>query len=196
MTTLLQIDSSLFGADSGSARLTSEFAAHWRERHPGGRVIRRDLGTDPVGHLAAETFQAFSLDAAERNGAQARAVQRSDDLVAELLAADELVIGAPMYNFSVSSQLKAWIDHVARAGVTFRYTSEGPEGLVPARRATVISTRGGRYAGTPADNQTPYLRQVLGFLGIDEVEFVYAEGMASGNEALDAAAAHLRRLAA
>ncbi len=195
-THLLRIDSSLFGNDGGSTRLTREFAAHWRSANPAGVVTHRDLVAQPVPHLEAESFLGFSLDAGRRTPAQEAAASLSDTLIAELRAADELVIGAPMYNFTIASQLKAWIDHVARAGETFRYTSEGPEGLLNIHRATVISTRGGRYAGKPSDSQTPYLQQVLGFLGIREVQFVYAEGMAGGSDELEAASGNLVQLAA
>lgn len=196
MKTLLQIDSSLFGSDSASSRLTTQYAKEWLKRNPGGRVVHRHLGVDPVPHLDGAGFQAFSQDADQHSAAQAATVARSDALIGELKAADALVIGAPMYNFSISSNLKSWIDHVARAGVTFRYSSNGPEGLLDAEEITVISTRGGRYAGTENDNQEPYLRQVLGFLGLKNVRFVFAEGLASSPDALESAREKLVALAA
>lgn len=187
MHTLLRIDSSLFGAQSGSARLTEAYARNWQQAHPAGRVLHRDLSAAPLPHLTAESFQAFSADPDARDPSQQAAVAVSDALIAELRRADELVIGAPMYNFTIPSLLKAWIDHVARAGVSFRYTERGPEGLLDIARATVISTRGGRYAGTPQDTQTPYLRQVLGFLGVGDIDFIYAESMAGDDAELVAA---------
>ncbi len=196
MQTLLQIDSSLFGKDSSSSRLTDQYAAAWLQRHPAGQVVRRHLGEAPIPHLDGAGFQAFSLDASERSASQAATVARSDALIRELRAADELVIGAPMYNFSIASSLKSWIDHVARAGVTFRYTSQGPQGLLAIGSVTVISTRGGRYAGTGNDNQEPYLRQVLGFLGLQNVRFVFAEGLAGSPMGLRSAEDEIQTLAA
>ncbi len=131
---------------------------------------------------------------------QAQVAAESDALVAELRAADVIVIGLPMYNFGVPSTLKAYFDHVARAGVTFRYTAQGPEGLLEGKKAYVVATRGGKYSGTPQDLQSAYVRQFLGFVGITEVEFVYAEGLALGDEsraaALAEAGGRLQRLAA
>ncbi len=196
MKTLLRIDSSLNGLDSASSRLTARYASEWLRQNPGGRVLHRHLGEQPVPHLDGEGFRSFSLAPADRDAWQSAVVARSDELIRELQQADELVIGAPMYNFGIPSQLKSWIDHVARAGVTFRYTSAGPEGLLDIARTTVISTRGGRYAGTEQDLQAPYLRQVLGFLGLDGVRFVFAEGLAGDASALDAAQDELRALAA
>jgi len=123
------------------------------------------------------------------HGAQARVAAESDALIAELRSADVVVIGLPMYNFGVPSTLKTYFDHVARAGETFRYTANGPEGLLQGKRACVIATRGGRYAGTARDLQSAFVRQFLGFIGITDVEFVYAEGLAMGEEARVAALA-------
>ena len=120
---------------------------------------------------------------------QAELVQRSDQLIAELQAADVLVLGVPMYNFGIPSTLKSYFDHIARAGVTFRYTANGPEGLVKGKKAYVLAARGGLYQGTPKDSQTTYLRDFLAFIGIDEVEFVYAEGLNMGAEQHDQAQA-------
>jgi FMN-dependent NADH-azoreductase len=118
---------------------------------------------------------------------QQRIVSESDALIEELRSADVIVLGLPMYNFGVPSTLKAYFDHVARAGVTFKYTAQGPVGLLTGRKVYVLATRGGRYAGTQLDSQTDYVRQFLGFLGINDVEFVYAEGLALGEEAKAAA---------
>lgn len=196
MTTILQIHSSLHGEDAQSSRLASEFVQAFRAANgtgthpaPDTRVLVRDLAREPVPHLTAERFKAFSTPAAERTSGQQQAVAESDRLIAELLAADVVVIGLPMYNFGVPSTLKAYFDHIARAGVTFRYTAEGPEGLLKGKKAYVFATRGGRHAGTPSDLQTAYVRQFLGFVGIRDVVFVYAEGMALGAEQRDAAVA-------
>ena len=178
MTTLLQINSSINAEEGQSSRLAAHFIAAFRERDPAARIVRRDLAADPVPHLTAERFGAFLAKPEERTAAQERAVADSDELIAELQRADIIVLGLPMYNFGVPSQLKAYFDHIARAGVTFRYTSDGPRGLLTGKKAYVFATRGGSYAGTALDTQTGYVRDFLGFLGISDVEFVYAEGLA------------------
>jgi FMN-dependent NADH-azoreductase len=189
MKTYLQLNSSLHGADAQSSRLASQFVAKLvqadRSADPSSataRVSVRDLASDPLPHLTAERFKAFVTAPAQRTAEQARIAGESDALVAELAAADAIVIGLPMYNFGVPSTLKAYFDHVARAGVTFRYTADGPEGLLRGKRAYVIATRGGRHAGTPTDLQSAFVRQFLGFVGITDVEFIYAEGLAMGEE--------------
>jgi len=187
MKTLLVIRSSLFGGQGQSSQLVDAYVARWRDRRPGGRVLCRDLATDSVPHLDLEAFTGFLADAAERSPAQHSAVAISDALIAELRMADEVVIALPMYNFTVPSTFKAWMDHVARAGVTFQYTDNGPVGLLDDRRVLVISTRGGYYAGTPADTQTGLVRSFLGMLGLRDVQFVYAEGLAVGSDNADAA---------
>jgi len=190
MQTILQVNASLFGENSQSSRLAGEFVQTLYKLAtfgPGASVINRDLASQPVPHLTAERFQAFSTPADQRTPEQQRVVAESDVLIDELKRADVIVIGLPMYNFGVPSTLKAYFDHVARAGVTFRYTAQGPEGLLKGKKAYVFATRGGRYAGTPADLQTAYVRQFLGFIGIHDVEFVYAEGLAMGVEHRDAA---------
>ncbi len=202
MTTILQINSSLHGEDAQSSRLAAEFVhaigaandpgapiAPGAGLVPGVEVLVRDLARDPVPHLTAERFQAFTTLDVKRTPEQQQAVAESDRLIAELQAADVIVIGLPMYNFGVPSTLKAYFDHVARAGVTFRYTAEGPEGLLKGKKAYVFATRGGRHAGTPSDMQTAYVKQFLGFIGIHDVEFVYAEGLALGAAQRDAAVA-------
>lgn len=181
MNTLLIVRSSIYGQEGQSSRLADRFAGSWLRNHPGGRVVTRDLAAATMPHLTAERFRAFSIPAAERSAEQQAAVEFSDALIGELKTADDIVIAAPMYNFSVPSTLRAWIDHIARAGVTFRYTANGPEGLLEGKRTSVIITRGGAYAGE-ADTQTSYLRQILGFIGLDDVEWVLAEGLA-GDEA-------------
>jgi FMN-dependent NADH-azoreductase len=199
MPTLLQVNSSLYSGDGQSTQLADRLAVRWRASHPGGRVIVRDLARDPVPHLDAATFTAFRTPPGELTPEQARAVAYSDALVAELRAADTIVLALPLYNFGVPSTLKAWFDHVARAGVRFRYTPQGPVGLLPGKTVYVAAARGGRYAGTGNDHQTPFIRQLLGFLGMDDVRFVYAEGLAldatSREQALARAAAEIDRLA-
>ena len=199
MKTLLQINASLFSSAGQSSRLADAFVAEWRRLNPAGRVIERDLAKAPVPHLTAERFQAFLSKPEARSPEQEAVLGFSSALIEELKAADVVVLGLPMYNFGVPSTLKAYFDHIARAGVTFKYTEKGPVGLLAGKKAYVFATRGGLYAGTPLDTQTAYVRDFLRFLGIADVEFVYAEGLAMGAEqqkkALDAAGASIRRIA-
>lgn len=198
MSTLLQIFSSLNGADGVSSQLAQRFANEWLSQNSGGRVLTRDLAHEPIPHLSASTFQGFRLDPSERTPEQQLGGRLSDELIAELMSADTVVIGAPMYNFGVSSTLRSYFDHVARAGITFRYTAAGPEGLLSDKRVVVFVTRGGRYPAEQ-ESQTAYLRQFLGFLGMKDVEFVYAEGLALGeasaSQSINAAHESLRTLA-
>ncbi|QOC22491.1 NAD(P)H-dependent oxidoreductase [Wenzhouxiangella sp. AB-CW3] len=183
MRTLLVIKSSLFNGSGQSSKLADDFVELWKANHPDGRVMCRDLASDPVPHLSAEAFGGFLADAAERSPSQQAAVAVSDALIAELKQADEVVIGLPMYNFTVPSTFKAWMDYVARAGVTFRYTENGPEGLIDDKPLHVLCARGGEYAGTSADTQSPLIVSFFGMLGIRDIRFVYAEGLALGDEA-------------
>src|SRR5438552_18444459 len=180
--TLLQINASIFSNHGQSTRLADEFVAAWRTSNPGAKVIVRNLAEETVPHLDAERFGAFLAKPGERSVDQQAVVEYSDALIDELKRADVLVLGLPMYNFGVPSTLKAYIDHIARAGATFKYTEKGPVGLLTGKKAYVFATRGGSYAGTPLDTQTAYVRDFLRFLGIDDVEFVYAEGLAMGAE--------------
>jgi len=187
--TLLQIQSSILASDGQSSRLAARFVAEFQRTHPGAEVIVRDVGREPVPHLTAERFQAFLAKPAERTAAQREVAAYSDALIDELRRADVIVLGLPLYNFGVPSSLKAYFDHVARAGETFRYTEKGPEGLLKGKKAYVFAARGGKYAGTPLDTQTGYVRDFLRFLGIDDVEFVYDEGLAMGPAPRDEALA-------
>jgi FMN-dependent NADH-azoreductase len=189
MNTLLQINASIHAESGQSTQLANRFVAAWRARNPGGRVVRRDVAGDPVPHLSADRFGAFTTPAAERSSAQQAVAAYSDALIAEVRSAEVIVLGLPMYNFGVPSQLKAYFDHIARAGETFRYTAAGPVGLLTGKKAVVFATRGGLYAGTPLDSQTHYVRDFLAFLGIRDVEFVYAEGLAMGGERKETALA-------
>jgi len=183
MTTLLQLNTSIYSAAGQSTQLAERFVAAWRAAHPAANVIVRDLTREPVPHLDAARFQAFLAKPAERTAGQREVVEYSDRLIDELRSADVIVLGLPMYNFGVPSQLKAYFDHIARAGVTFRYTEKGPVGLLTGKKAYVLATRGGLYQGTPRDTETPYVREFLAFLGITDIEFVYAEGFALGEAA-------------
>ncbi|RJF96084.1 FMN-dependent NADH-azoreductase [Noviherbaspirillum saxi] len=200
MTTLLQINSSLFAGHGQSSQLSDKFVAAWKEANPQVEVKTRDLSADPVPHLTAERFGAFLAKAEDRTAEQQAVVGFSDGLIDELRSADVIVLGMPMYNFGIPSTLKAYFDHVARAGVTFRYTETGPVGLLTNKKVYVLAARGGMYAGTTRDSQTTYVRDFLAFIGLTDVEFVYAEGLAMGDagkqQALSNAATEIRQLAA
>ena len=187
MKTLLQINASMFSENGQSSRLAKQFVAEWQSVHADGKVIARDLGTDPVPHLTAQRFGAFLAKVEERTAEQQAVVDFSDALIEEIRRADTIVLGLPMYNFGVPSTLKAYFDHVARAGVTFKYTDKGPVGLLSGKKVYVFATRGGSYVGTPLDTQTSYVRDFLRFIGITDVEFVYAEGLNLGEESKQAA---------
>src|SRR5919108_2998928 len=181
MTTLL-LKSSLFGDAGQSSQLASQFAARL-----GGRLTVRDLSREPVPHLTAERFQAFLAKPAERTPEQRAVVEYSDRLIGELREADTIVIGLPMYNFALPSTLKAYFDHIARAGVTFKYTEKGPVGQLTGKKAYIVVARGGLYGASHA--HATYVRDFLGFLGITDVEFVYVEGLAISPASKEAALA-------
>jgi FMN-dependent NADH-azoreductase len=178
MTTLLKINSSLFSDNGQSSQLAARFVSEWRRVHPTGQVIERDLALEPAPHLNAERFGAFIAKPETRSAAQQAIVAYSDTLIGELRRADVIVLGLPMYNFGIPSTMKAYFDHIARAGVTFRYTEKGAVGLLTGKKSYVFAARGGHYVGTALDTQTQYVRDFLRFLGIADVEFVYAEGLA------------------
>ncbi len=199
MTRILQIKSSLFSDNGQSSKLADSFVASVRAAQSGIELVVRDVVRDALPHLDAERFGAFLAKPEARTLQQQAVVAQSDALIDELRRADLVVIGLPLYNFGVPSQLKSWIDHVARAGETFRYTDKGPVGLLTGKRAVVFAARGGLHAGTPSDTQTGYIQTFLRFIGITDVEFVYAEGLAiseaSKTESLAAAHTAARRLA-
>lgn len=195
MSTILVVTSSPL-QDSVSRKLALELAAGIAARSGGGIVVR-DVGAEPPAHMDAALASAIRKQPSERSPEEAAAAQRSDALVDELLAADVVILATGLANFGIYSGLKSWIDNVARAGRTFRYSSSGPEGLVPARRAYVVLASGGRYssgAGSAADHAAPYLRTVMGFLGIEDVRVIRAEGLALGPEATLEAIETARRL--
>jgi|SRR5882672_6545396 len=187
--TLLQLNTSLFSNAGQSSRLADRFVTNRKAGDPALDVVVRDLAREPIPHLTAERFQAFLAKPEARTADEQAVVAESDVLIDELKNADVVVIGLPMYNFGVPSQLKAYFDHVARAGVTFKYTETGPVGLLGGKKVYVFATRGGVYSGTPRDVETAYVRQFLGFLGMDDVEFVYAEGLAVSDSSRQAALA-------
>jgi len=181
MATLLYVSSSIFGDNGNSSQLANEFIQRWQADN-GGTVIRRDVGTEALPHLSAEHAGAFFTPAGQRTAAQNEIVARSDALIDEVRQADVIVLAVPMYNFGVPSVLKAYFDHIARAGITFRYTASGPVGLLEDRPVYILAARGGLYAGTPNDSQTPFIRSFLGFIGLKDVHFVYAEGLNMGDD--------------
>ena len=193
MKNLLQINSSIFSNGGQSSLLAGRYVAAWRAANPGATVSVRDLAREPVPHLDAARFAAFIAKPEERTVLQQAAASYSDALIAELKAADVIVLGLPMYNFGLPSTLKAYFDHIGRAGHTFKYTEKGPVGLLTGKKAYVFATRGGLYAGTPRDTQTAYVRDFLGFIGITDVEFVYAEGLAISDESKNASLARAQR---
>lgn len=197
---LLEIKASVFSGNGQSSRLADEFVAQLRRQNLAAEIVERDLVAEPVPHLDGARVGAFFAKPEERTAEQKAVVAYSDALINELRRADVIVIGLPMYNFGAPSQLKAWFDHVARAGETFKYTEKGAVGLLTGKKAYVFAARGGVYAGTPNDWQTQFVRFFLGFIGITDVEFVYAEGLALGeesrNKGIAAAQAGVRRLAA
>jgi len=191
---VLHVDSSALGDHSVSRRLSAALVEQWRRVDPGISVQYRDLAADPLAHLTGEILEAQRVDAALLTDWQRRERAISEELIDEFLAADAIVVGAPMYNFAISSQLKAWIDRIVRAGRTFHYTDTGPVGLAGGKRVVIVSSRGGIYA-TPEksafDFQEAYLRLIFGFVGITDISIIRAEGLAMGVErrahALDAA---------
>ncbi|MCV4285759.1 FMN-dependent NADH-azoreductase [Pseudomonas capsici] len=182
MSRVLVIESSARQQDSVSRQLTQQFISQWKSAHSGDEVTVRDLGSEPVPHLDATLLGGWMKPVEQRTAIEQAALERSDRLTGELIAADVLVLAAPMYNFSIPSTLKAWFDHVLRAGVTFKYGETGPQGLLTGKRAFVLTARGGIYAGSSQDHQEPYLRQVLAFVGIHDVTFINAEGLNMGPE--------------
>jgi FMN-dependent NADH-azoreductase len=194
MSNVLVLHSSAGGATSVTRLLTADAITEIRRRDPAARIVERDLAADPPPHLSPEGMAGVRTPNAT-TPAEIAARDLSDALIAELRDADTIVIGAPMYNFGLPSTLKAWFDHVLRAGVTFRYSEAGPEGLLKGKKVIVIEARGGLYSEGPAqaiDFQEPYLRQLLGFIGLTDVTFVRAEKIGFGPDAREAAIAGAR----
>ena len=180
---ILQINASIRATDANSTRVANSIVARLQAKHPAARLKVRDLGATPPAILDGTALAALFTPAEQRSPEQAARVALDDALIAELQAADVLVLGVPMYNFGIPAQLKNWFDAIARNGVTFRYTANGPEGLLKGKRAYIGLARGGRYRDTPLDSQVPYLKTILGFVGISEIDFVHAEGLNMGPEA-------------
>ena len=200
MKTLILL-SSILGDASLSGNLARHAIARLQAADPSGTITVRDLATDAIPYFDATTAAALFTPAEARSESQREIVALSDELVSELFEADRIVFAVPVYNFGIPAQLKSYLDYVARAGITFRYNADGTaQGLITGKQVVVIVSRGGKAFGTPADSITPYLQTMLGFLGMDEVEFVAAEGVKMGegslNRALDQARSDLDSLLA
>ena len=180
---VLQINASARRDGANSTKVANSVVAGLQAKNPAVQITLRDLAANPVTVLDEAALGALFTPAEQRNAAQNAVVAEYDALIAELQAHDVIVLGVPMYNFGVPVQLKSWIDAVARAGVTFRYTATGPEGLLKGKTVYVALARGGLYRDTANDSQVPYLKSVLGFLGLTDVRFIYAEGLNMGPEA-------------
>ncbi|MGZ9706105.1 FMN-dependent NADH-azoreductase [Pseudomonas sp. GNP013] len=180
---LLHIDSSILGDNSASRQLSAEVAKAWQTAQPGVEVTYRDLASDAINHFSGATLGALGTAAELRDAAQKHEAELSAVSLAEFLAADAVVVGAPMYNFTIPTQLKAWIDRIAVAGQTFRYSEAGPEGLCGNKKVIIVSTAGGLHAGQASGAaHEGYLKLLFGFLGITDIEVVRAEGLAYGDD--------------
>lgn len=184
---ILQINASARSAGANSTRLADSITARLKEQNPAALVELRDLASAPHPVLDDAALTALFTPAESRTDDQVARVALDDALIAQVQSVDAIVLGVPMYNFGVPVQLKTWLDAIARAGVTFRYTENGPEGLLKGKKVYVALARGGKYRDTPADSQVPYLKTIFGFLGLTDVEFIYAEGLAMGAEGAEQA---------
>lgn len=192
MSKVLVLKNSILAGFSQSNLLIDHLTTQWQEKHSADTITVRDLAADTVPVLDGELVSALRPSEAPLTPRQQDALNLSDTLINELKAHDVIVIAAPMYNFNITTQLKNYIDFIARAGVTFRYTENGPEGLLTGKRAIVVTTRGGIHKDSPSDLITPYLQLFLGFIGITEVDFIYEEGVGYGPEVLAKAQAEAK----
>lgn len=177
MMQVLTIQSSLFGTNGVTSTLLQQLTQQWSKLTETVNFTHRDVSTDPLPHLDAALLQSLATENQQRTAAQQALVSQADQLIAELQRADVLVLTAPLYNFNIPSTLKAWFDHIARAKVTFRYTEQGPEGLLQGKKALILMATGGVEPNSPADIASPYLKLMLNFIGITDIEFVYAAGV-------------------
>ncbi|AYD00829.1 FMN-dependent NADH-azoreductase [Neorhizobium sp. NCHU2750] len=192
MSSILLVTSSPRGDESLSTKIANEFVDKLKAKTPDATVVTHDLGKNPIPHLDTVTTSAIRKPAEARNADEAAAAATSDKLVAELLAADTVVLATGLINFNIYSTLKSWIDNVARAGMTFRYTAEGPQGLATGKKVYIVLSAAGIYSEGPAmvmNHAIPYLKTVLAFMGMTDVEVIYVEGTAFGPEAFDKAIA-------
>ena len=193
MNNILFIKSSLNGEQGNSTKLAHELVAHLSTTSE-VKVVERDLAKQALVHLTQEEMTAWMTPANKRNSEQVKLTNISDSLIEELQTSDTLVIAMPMYNFGVPSTFKAWVDRVARAGVTFRYTENGPVGLLKNKKVVIVAARGGLHAGTISDSQTQYLTSFFNFIGLEDISFIYAEGlnMPGSGERFSAAQAEIK----
>lgn len=184
---LLVVKSSVFADGGQSTALAEKFVGAWREVSQDLEVVERDVTSNPVPHLDGERIGALFSAPEQRTPEQQAVVDFADALLEEVTNADAIVLAVPMYNFGIPSQLKAWLDHLARAGVSFKYTDTGPVGLLKDKPVYILAARGGVYHAAGQDFQAPFLRQFFGLLGITNLEFIYAEGLNMGDEAKEKA---------
>lgn len=175
--TILRIDSSIFGKDGASSQLIDYWIDKQKQQDPTSKIIARNFSEQAIPHLDVAWLTALQTKPAERDRHQQEMVAFSDRLIAEVQQADQIIMGLPMYNFNLPSMLKAWFDHIARAGTTFKYTEQGPQGLLQNKPVYLIATRGGLHKGQSSDTQIDYVKTFLAFLGLTQVEVIYAEGL-------------------
>jgi FMN-dependent NADH-azoreductase len=197
MKKVLVLNSSLNGENGNSTKLTNTFVSQLTEKDQ-VTITQRDLSSNAIDHLTQTEMAAWMTDANERSDEQKALAAISDELIGELNDNDLIVIGMPMYNFGIPSTFKAWIDRIARAGITFKYTEQGAVGLVENKKVVVLAARGGVYQGSDIDTQTKYLKDVLGFVGMTDVDFIYAEGLAmpGAEQSLEAAQENIKKFVA
>lgn len=197
MKKVLVLNSSLNGENGNSTKLTNTFVSQLTEQDQVA-ITQRDLSSNTIDHLTQTEMAAWMTDANERSDEQKALAAISDELIGELNDNDLIVIGMPMYNFGIPSTFKAWIDRIARAGITFKYTEQGAVGLVENKKVVVLAARGGVYQGSDIDTQTKYLKDVLGFVGMTDVDFIYAEGLAmpGAEQSLEAAQENIKKFVA
>ena len=183
MNNILQINSSIFGDHGNSSQLSNAFVAHMLKKNPEAKHTVRDLAANPLPHINADYVMGMGTAEEERSESQKQSIALSDELIQEVVNADVIVLGIPLYNFNVPSNLQSWFDYIARAGVTFKYTETGPVGLLDSQKKVyVLAARGGMHQGTDFDTQSGFVRNFLAFLGLTNVEFIYAEGLNMGDE--------------
>jgi FMN-dependent NADH-azoreductase len=192
MNQVLRVTTSIVGANSVSSALMEELLEGFRARGERFQLVDRDFSKGAIPHMDGTWLQALATAEVERNEEQQAQVDFSDRLIAEVQAADTLVIALPMYNFAVPSMLKAWLDHIARAGVTFTYTESGPQGLLTGKKVFLVTAMGGLHVEGESDFVRPYMRQIMGFLGLDDVTIITASGLNMGDEARTAGLAAAR----
>ena len=182
MNNVLCLNCSIQGDSSQSRQLSNKLLERIKKTYSSVKIVSRDLVKDPLPHLNGAQFNAFITPPEQRTSQQKVLASQSDDLIKEISDADTVVLALPMYNFGIPSQFKSYFDNLARAGMTFKYTATGPVGLLTGKKALVLATRGGLYFGTDKDTQTKYVKDFLIFIGITDVEFIYAEGLAISPE--------------